>query len=166
MRSAIDGLRDGASSSDYEPGASAVDWHTPGEILKDLCELFADARFLMALRNRGFQKCKGTLDISKSKALPYSMIASFKNRALKKYWTKNDASGIRPDWIAKVRIILSRLDAATEPKQMDIPGFGFHALTGDLIGRYAVSVSRNWRITFAFDGEDAIDVDMEDYHGR
>jgi len=35
-----------------------------------------------------------------------------------------------------------------------------------MAGRYAVSVSRNWRITFAWIGEDAIDVDMEDYHGH
>src|SRR6476661_3444157 len=95
-----------------------------------------------------------------------NMIASFKNRTLKKYWTKNDASGIRPDWIVKIRIVLSRLDAAAEPKQMDIPGFGFHALTGNLTDRYAIWVSRNWRITFAWKGEDAIDIDMEDYHGR
>lgn len=49
---------------------------------------------------------------------------------------------------------------------MDLPGLGFHALTGDLAGRFAVSVSRNWRITFAWDGDDATDVDLEDYHGR
>ena len=48
---------------------------------------------------------------------------------------------------------------------MNSPGFGFHALTGDLAGRYAVSVSRNWRITFSWDGEDAAEVDLEDTHG-
>jgi toxin HigB-1 len=95
-----------------------------------------------------------------------NMIASFKNRALKKYWTKNDASGIRPDWVAKVRIALSRLDASAQPEQMDIPGFGFHRLTGDLAGRYSVTISRNWRMTFGWNGEDAIDVDLEDYHVR
>jgi toxin HigB-1 len=94
------------------------------------------------------------------------MITSFKSRALKRFWTKNDVSGIRPDWIAKVRIILSRLDVSTEPEMMDIPGLGFHRLTGDMAGRYAVLVSRNWRITFAWSGEDARDVDIEDYHGH
>jgi proteic killer suppression protein len=48
---------------------------------------------------------------------------------------------------------------------MNAPGYGFHALTGNMRGRYAVSVSRNWRITFAWSGTDAIDVDLEDYHG-
>jgi addiction module HigA family antidote len=45
---------------------------------------------------------------------------------------------------------------------MNAPGYGFHALTGNMRGRYAVSVSCNWRITFAWSGTDAIDIDLED----
>ncbi|PSJ54902.1 killer protein [Mesorhizobium ephedrae] len=69
------------------------------------------------------------------------------------------------DWRRKVRLVLTRLDAARAVTEMDVPGFGFHALTGDMSGRFAVTVSRNWRITFAWDGENAVDVDLEDYHG-
>jgi proteic killer suppression protein len=47
---------------------------------------------------------------------------------------------------------------------MNIPGYKFHLLLGELKGTYAVSVTKNWRITFKFDGEDAIDVNLEDYH--
>ncbi len=47
---------------------------------------------------------------------------------------------------------------------MNLPGFRFHALSGDLQGRYAVSASANWRVTFGWSGEDAVDVDLEDYH--
>lgn len=47
---------------------------------------------------------------------------------------------------------------------MNLPGLGFHGLAGFDPKRYAVSVSGNWRIAFAFDGEEAIDVDLEDYH--
>jgi proteic killer suppression protein len=94
------------------------------------------------------------------------MIVSFKSRALKRFWTRNDPSAIRADWISKVRVILSRMDASTKPEAMDPPGFGFHKLTGNLAGRYAVWVSRNWRITFGWSGEDATDVGLEDYHGR
>ncbi|WP_158817898.1 type II toxin-antitoxin system RelE/ParE family toxin [Methylocapsa sp. S129] len=93
------------------------------------------------------------------------MIASFRSKPLKRYWTKGDDAGIRPDWRSKVRIILSRLDVAPLPAAMNSPGLGFHALAGDLAGRYAVTVSRNWRITFSWDGEDATEVDLEDYHG-
>lgn len=93
------------------------------------------------------------------------MIESFKSKALKRYWTKGDESGLRPDWRNKVRLILSRLDVAAKPEELDLPGLGFHALSANLAGRYAVTVSRNWRITFGWDGEDATDVDLEDYHG-
>lgn len=48
---------------------------------------------------------------------------------------------------------------------MDIPGMGFHPLRGGQSGRFAVIVSRNWRVTFAFEGEHAAEVDLEDYHG-
>jgi hypothetical protein len=45
---------------------------------------------------------------------------------------KDDPSAIRPDWISKVRVILSRMDASIKPEAMDLPGFGFHKLTGSL----------------------------------
>ncbi len=47
---------------------------------------------------------------------------------------------------------------------MNIPGFRFHPLRGRDRGRYAVDASGNWRITFGWDSEDAVDVDLEDYH--
>ena len=43
-------------------------------------------------------------------------------------------------------------------------GFRFHALDGDKKGRYAINVSSNWRLTFGWDEQDAIDIDLEDYH--
>lgn len=92
------------------------------------------------------------------------MIKSFRSRSLKRLWTKGDASGIRPDWLVKVRVLLTALDRAGKPADLEGIG-GFHALKGDQIGRYAITVSRNWRLTFGWAGEDAVDVDLEDYHG-
>ena len=94
------------------------------------------------------------------------MIASLKSKALKQFWLKNDASGLRPDWFNRIRLILSMLDVVSEPKGMDLPGLNFHALSGDQAGRFSVLVSRNWRITFGFDGGNIVDVVLEDYHGR
>ncbi|MDI3470498.1 MAG: hypothetical protein OJF62_002561 [Pseudolabrys sp.] len=64
----------------------------------------------------------------------------------------------------RIRQILLALDAATTPQALNIPGLKFHALRGNMKGRYAVWASGNYRVTFAFDGEDAIDIDLEDYH--
>ena len=61
-------------------------------------------------------------------------------------------------------MILDRLDASVRPGDMNLSGLGFHQLSGKSKGRYAVSVSANWRITFGWDGEDALQVDFEDYH--
>ena len=94
------------------------------------------------------------------------MIRSFRSRALKRFWERDDASSIRPDWIDRVTDILDALDAATRPEDLLLPGFGFHELKGNRKGTYAVLVSRNWRITFKWEDGDAIGVDMEDYHGQ
>ncbi len=47
---------------------------------------------------------------------------------------------------------------------MDLPGLRLQVLNGSLEGHYAVSVSGNWRVTFRFQGPDAVDVDVLDYH--
>ncbi|MDR1647558.1 MAG: type II toxin-antitoxin system RelE/ParE family toxin [Zoogloeaceae bacterium] len=60
--------------------------------------------------------------------------------------------------------LLDRLDAAVKPEDMDLPGYRVHPLKGDRQGGYAVLVSGNWRLAFRFNGEDATDVDLEDYH--
>ena len=92
------------------------------------------------------------------------MIRSFRSKSLKRLWTKGDASAIRPDWLNKVTALLTALDRAGRPKELEDVG-GFHALKGNQAGRFAITVSRNWRLTFGWEDEDAVDVDLEDYHG-
>jgi toxin HigB-1 len=93
------------------------------------------------------------------------MIASFSSRALKRFWERSEATRLPTQFVPKIKLILDALDAATEPKDMDVTGFRFHPLKGNRRGEYAVTVTRNWRITFRWLGEDAIDVRFEDYHG-
>jgi proteic killer suppression protein len=92
------------------------------------------------------------------------MILSFRSRALKRFWERDDRSKIPPDRIERIGMILDRLDAATAHLDLNLAGLGFHRLSGSSKGRYAVSVSANWRITFAWHDTDAVDVDFEDYH--
>jgi proteic killer suppression protein len=47
---------------------------------------------------------------------------------------------------------------------MNIAGYRLHPLVGELKGFWAVSVSGNWRLVFRFEGENATDVDLVDYH--
>jgi proteic killer suppression protein len=60
--------------------------------------------------------------------------------------------------------MLDRLDASTKPDDMDLPGYKFHQLKGVRKNQFAVTVSGNWRITFEFAGENALNVNLEDYH--
>ena len=93
------------------------------------------------------------------------MIRSIRHKGLQRFWTRGDVSGLRPDWISKIGRLMDALDHAGMPQELAGTGTGFHALRGDLRGRYAMTVSRNWRLTFGWDGDDAINVDLEDYHG-
>ncbi len=47
---------------------------------------------------------------------------------------------------------------------MNLPGYRLHQLKGDLKGLWSVSVSANWRIVFRFEGTDAFEVELTDYH--
>jgi len=92
------------------------------------------------------------------------MIRTFKHKGLERFFAKSDRRGIPAQSAARIERILDRLDAGVAASDMDLPGYRFHPLKGARAGEYAVSVSGNWRLTFRFDGEDAIDVNLEDYH--
>lgn len=92
------------------------------------------------------------------------MIVSFRHKGLKLVYEKGDRRRLSSEHADKIERILARLDEATEPRNMDLPGFRLHPLKGDLAGYWAVSVSGNWRIVFRFDGANVRDVDLVDYH--
>ncbi|MHB1544741.1 MAG: type II toxin-antitoxin system RelE/ParE family toxin [Gammaproteobacteria bacterium] len=92
------------------------------------------------------------------------MIRSFRHRGLERFFARSDYRGIPAQFAPRLERMLDRLDAAVRPEDMRLPGYRFHRLQGKLRGTYAVSVSDNWRLTFRFDGKDAIHVDLGDYH--
>jgi proteic killer suppression protein len=91
------------------------------------------------------------------------MIRSFRSKALGKFFGTGNASALPVQNIARIRRILAALKAATAPGQMDVPGWRFHPLKGKP-KRYAVDASGNFRVTFGFEEQDAVAVDIEDYH--
>ncbi|MDA3970399.1 MAG: type II toxin-antitoxin system RelE/ParE family toxin [Desulfobulbaceae bacterium] len=92
------------------------------------------------------------------------MIKSFKHKGLERFFYSGVKKGIRPDHASKLGRILDRLNAATDLKDMNYPGSGLHALSGDLNGQHSVKVSGNWRVIFEFVNGDAYIVDYDDYH--
>jgi toxin HigB-1 len=92
------------------------------------------------------------------------MIRSFRSKALRRFAERGDAAKLSVPNVRRVAIILAHLGSAVSPDDMNLPGYRFHGLKGRDKGRYAIDASGNWRITFGWDGEDAVDVDLEDYH--
>jgi proteic killer suppression protein len=92
------------------------------------------------------------------------VIAGFKHRGLRRFFESGTTRGIQAQQASRIRLILARLNASQSPQDMDLPGLHLHELTGQRKGTWSVRVSGNWRITFRFDGPDAYDVDLEDYH--
>jgi len=91
-------------------------------------------------------------------------IRSFRHKGLERFFESGTKSGIQSKHAERLQLILGRLNAATDVKDMDLPGLALHPLKGKWRGRWAVRVSGNWRVTFEFVGKDAERVDYEDYH--
>lgn len=92
------------------------------------------------------------------------MIQSFRHKRLKRLYEKAIAKGLSAEMVPKIERILARLDVATRPEMMNLPGLGLHPLKGKLKGFWSVWVTGNWRIIFRFDGDHVFDVDLVDYH--
>ncbi|QFY89741.1 type II toxin-antitoxin system RelE/ParE family toxin [Magnetovirga frankeli] len=92
------------------------------------------------------------------------MIKRFKHKGLQSFFETGSRSGIRPDHAPRLARQLRQLNDASSPQEMNMPGWRLHPLAGDLAGHWSVTVNGNWRMTFVFEGEDAVLVDYRDYH--
>lgn len=92
------------------------------------------------------------------------MIKSFRHKGLEKFFETGSTAGIQNKHAAKLQIQLTALNAAVRPEDMCAPGWKLHSLKGNLADHWAITVNGNWRMTFTFEGENAILVDYLDYH--
>jgi proteic killer suppression protein len=92
------------------------------------------------------------------------MIKSFRHTGLEEFFKTGSKRGIQPAHAAKLENQLETLNRAPSPQAMNLPGWHLHALHGKLANHWSVRVNGNWRLTFRFEGEDAILVDYQDYH--
>lgn len=92
------------------------------------------------------------------------MIVGFRHKGLKLFYEKGDTSKLQTQHVSKIRLILTRLDAATTPEELNVPGYSLHQLKGDLKAFWSVKVDKNYRIIFKIENENIRDVDYIDYH--
>lgn len=92
------------------------------------------------------------------------MIKTFRHKGIQLFFETGSKSNINPNHADKLARQLFVLNSAKSPDEMNVVGWRLHALKGDLAEHWAVTVNGNWRLTFKFEGEDAILVDYQDYH--
>lgn len=92
------------------------------------------------------------------------MIRGFRHKGLGQLYKSGDRRRVRPDQVDRIERILARLEQASAASDMALPGYRLHPLKGALSGYWSVTVSGNWRLIFRFEGGDAFDVDLVDYH--
>lgn len=92
------------------------------------------------------------------------MIRSVRHKGLRRLLEDDDARGLDPEHVKKLRNILARLDASRVISDMDLPGFRLHPLHGNQQGYWAVTVRANWRVVFKLVDGQASEVDYVGYH--
>ena len=92
------------------------------------------------------------------------MIKNFKHKGLERFFETGSVGEINPNHRRKISLILARLNAAIEIRDMNFPGSRLHQHKGDRKGIWSVDVSGNYRIMFEFRDGDAYNVDYGDPH--
>ena len=93
------------------------------------------------------------------------MIKTFRHKGLKAFFDKGSMAGIQAVHAPKLAAMLRRLNETNNAQGMNLPGWKLHPLQGrELKGHFSVWVNGNWRMTFTFEGTDAVLVDYQDYH--
>jgi proteic killer suppression protein len=92
------------------------------------------------------------------------VIKSFRHKGLKRLFETGARRGVAGELADRLRRQLDVLNRARSTRDLSLPGYRLHQLKGNRAGTWSVTVSGNWRVTFTFEGEDAFDIDLEDYH--
>jgi toxin HigB-1 len=93
-------------------------------------------------------------------------IESISHKALRRFFVDGNAKGLDGDVVHRLRKMLSFIvNADAFDELMSPPNYGLHPLTGNRAGTWAMTVTRNWRLTFVkIDGHTLAELDLEDYH--
>ena len=94
-------------------------------------------------------------------------IQSIVHKGLKRLYAGDNAKGVPPDTVDKLRNMLAFLDDMEEPEELRaLSSWKAHTLTGDRKGTWSLSVTRNRRLTFRIDTaeQEICDLNLEDYH--
>jgi toxin HigB-1 len=92
------------------------------------------------------------------------VIKRFRHKGLESLFSTGSTKGVDAALADKLRRMLSRLNDGPLPEAMRLPGYKLHQLKGEREGSWSAWVTGNTRLTFDIEGEDATNVNLEDYH--
>jgi proteic killer suppression protein len=93
------------------------------------------------------------------------VIASFADRKTERLWNRERVHGLPPQ-IERIALRkLTQIHRSRELRDLRLPpGNHLEALKGNRAGQYSIRVNDQWRVCFHWQGEDAHDVEIVDYH--
>ena len=93
-------------------------------------------------------------------------IESIRHKALRRFFLTGQSRGLDGNLVERLRKMLSYINSVSSFDELAIPpNYALHPLTGDRPGSWSMTVTKNWRMTFAkIDDETIADLDLEDYH--
>lgn len=112
----------------------------------------------------GAFSCRHSVATRSAKRYTLRVIKHFKHKGLQSFFETGNKSGVRPEHASRLARQLRQLNDAASPCEMNMPGWRLHPLSGNLAAHWSETVNGNWRMTFVFEGEDAVLVDYRDYH--
>ena len=93
-------------------------------------------------------------------------IETVRNKTLRAFLETGKPRGIDLRIAGRIRNMVALLMAAKSVEELKAPpNFGFHWLVGDRAGTAAMTLTKNWRLTFRVGENDTVlELDLEDYH--
>lgn len=93
------------------------------------------------------------------------MIKSTKGKLIEKLISGASLKGFPPDLVRRAERRVAQIDAAQTIEDLRIPPSNhLEKLAGDRQGQYSIRINQQWRVCFTWEGEDAFDVEIVDYH--
>jgi proteic killer suppression protein len=93
------------------------------------------------------------------------MIRSFAGAETERFFIMGKTRRLPREILRRAAMRLRQLDAATRIDDLRLPPSNrLEALKGDRAGQYAIRINDQWRVCFRFVADDALDVEIMDYH--
>lgn len=93
-------------------------------------------------------------------------IESIRHKALRRFVETGKAKGLPGDLVPRLlKMVSFIIDAGSLDELATPPNYGLHPMTGNRLGTWSMTVTKNWRMTFTLTETGAVaDLDLEDYH--